>query len=145
MKDRSKEVIREGRAVRRGPLQDTALLFLSPLWLLIGVFVVGMPLLTIAGWVAGAIILWLSRAWRAGEKLIGTLLSAISLIYGGMFGVSVSTMDPNELGAALALLSFLLVLQMVPATVSVTYLWMKLRRRPAPAPTQEQAAARFVA
>jgi uncharacterized membrane protein len=39
-----------------------------------------------------------------------------------------------------SLLSFLFLLQMVPATVSVIYLWMKLRGRSAPAPTQEQAS-----
>jgi hypothetical protein len=139
MNKTSEDLIRGGRVLRRSPGQDAALLFLSPVWLLVGVFIAGFPPATIAGWVAGAIILWRSRAWRAGEKLIGTVLSGISLIYGGIFGVSVWTRDLDRVGAALALLSFLFVLQMVPATVGVTYLWMKLRARSGRLATSEQA------
>ena len=138
----SHESIREGRVVRRGPLQDAALIFLSPIWLL--GFLVGIPLLTIAGWVGGAIMLWLSRAWRTGEKLIGTLLSGVSLIYGGVVGVSVRTKDPDRVWAALALLVVLLLLQMVPATVGGVYLWRKLRARSAPVASEEQASEHLV-
>lgn len=143
MKNHSDELIRRGRVVRRGALQDAALILLSPLWLL-GILV-GIPPLVIAGWVAGAIMLWLSRAWRTGEKLIGTLLSGVSLIYGGVFGVSVRTEDPDGVWAALALLAFLFLLQMVPATVGVIYLWKKLRARSAPITTGEQASERLTA
>lgn len=143
MKNQSDELIRRGRVVRRGALQDAALILLSPLWLL-GILV-GIPPLVIAGWVAGAIMLWLSRAWRTGEKLIGTLLSGVSLIYGGVFGVSVWTKDPDGVWAALALLAFLFLLQMVPATVGVIYLWKKLRARSAPITTGEQASERLTA
>ena len=117
--------------------------FCRPLWLL-GILV-GIPPLVIAGWVAGAIMLWLSRAWRTGEKLIGTLLSGVSLIYGGVFGVSVWTKDPDRVWAALALLAFLFLLQMVPATVGVIYLWKKLRARSASITTGEQASERLTA
>lgn len=137
----SDESIREGRVVQRGPLQDAALILLSPIWLL--GFLVGIPLLTIVGWVAGGIMLWLSRAWRKGEKLIGTLLSGVSLIYGGV-GVSVRTEDPDRVWAALALLVFLLLLQMVPATIGVIYLWRKLRARSAPVASEEQAGEHLV-
>lgn len=138
----SDESIRERRVVRRGPLQDAALILLSPIWLL--GFLVGTPLLTIVGWVAGAIMLWLSRVWRTGEKLIGTLLSGVSLIYGGVVGVSVRTEDPDRVWAALALLVFLLLLQMVPATIGVIYLWRKLRARSAPVASEEQASEHLV-
>lgn len=143
MKYNSEKPIRGGRAVQRGPLQDAALILLSPLWLL-GILV-GIPPLVIAGWVAGAIMLWLSRAWRAGEKLIGTLLSGVSLIYGGVFGASVRTEDPDGVWAALALLAFLFLLQMVPATVGVIFLWKRLQARSAPSTTGEQASERFTA
>ena len=142
MRNQSDELIRRGRVVRRGALQDAALILLSPLWLL-GILV-GIPPLVIAGWVAGAIMLWLSRAWRTGEKLIGTLLSGVSLIYGGVVGVSVRTEDPDRVWAALALLVFLLLLQMVPATIGVIYLWRKLRARSAPVASQEQASEHLV-
>ena len=33
MRNQSEQLIREGRAVRRGPLQDAALILLSPIWL----------------------------------------------------------------------------------------------------------------
>jgi FtsH-binding integral membrane protein len=129
--------------VRRGPLQDAALILLSPLWLL-GILV-GIPPVVIAGWVGGAIMLWLSRGWRTGEKLIGTLLSGVSLIYGGVFGVSVRTEHPDGVWAALALLAFLFLLQMVPATVGVVYLWKRLHARSAATTTGEQASERFTA
>lgn len=145
MKTKSEESMRGGRAVRRGPLQDATLLLLSPLWLLVGTVLVGIPPLTIAGWAAGAMMLWLSRGWRTGEKLIGTLLSGVSLFYGAIIGVSVWTTDPGRVGAAIALLSFLLLLQMLPATVGVIYLWKKLHARSAPATTGEQASERFTA
>jgi hypothetical protein len=143
MKNQSDELIRRRRAVRRGPLQDAALILLSPLWLL-GILV-GIPPVVIAGWVGGAIMLWLSRGWRTGEKLIGTLLSGVSLIYGGVFGVSVRTEDPDGVWAALALLAFLFLLQMVPATVGVIYLWKRLHARSAPTTTGQQASERFTA
>jgi hypothetical protein len=129
MKNHSEVLTRGGRVIGRGPVQDAALILLSPLWLLIAGVIVGFPPATIAGWVAGAIMLWLSRAWRVGEKLIGTLLSGVSFAYGGIFGVSVSTTDPDRVGAALALLWSVLLLQMVPATVGVIYLWKKLHAR----------------
>lgn len=141
MKSEREELTR-GTPVRRGPLQDAALILLSPVWLL--GFLVGIPPLTFAGWVAGAIMLGLSRAWRTGEKLIGTLLSGVSLIYGGVVGVSVRTEDPDRVWAALALLAFLVILQMVPATVGVIYLWKKLRARSTPVTIGDHASARLV-
>lgn len=47
MRNQSDELIRRGRVVRRGALQDAALILLSPLWLL-GILV-GIPPLVIAG------------------------------------------------------------------------------------------------
>lgn len=129
MKNDSEVSTREGRVIGRGPAQDTILIFLSPLWLLIAGVIVGFPPATIAGWVAGAIMLWLSRGWSAGEKLIGTLLSGFSFAYGGIFGVSVWTTDPDQVGAAIAMLWSVFLLQMVPATVGVIYLWKKLHAR----------------
>lgn len=119
----------KGRVIGRGPVQDAALILLSPLWLLIAGVIVGFPPATIAGWLAGAVMLWLSRAWRIGEKLIATSLSAITFVYGGIFGPSVWTTDPDMVGTAIALLVSVLLLQMVPATVAVIYLWKKLHIR----------------
>lgn len=62
MKNESQESSRGGRViVGRSPVQDAILIFLSPLWLLIAGVIVGFPPATIAGWVAGAIMLWFSR------------------------------------------------------------------------------------
>jgi hypothetical protein len=56
----------------------------------------------------------------------------VSLVHGAIIGASVSTEDPGSVGAAIALLSFVVFVQMLPATVGVIYLWMKLRSRSAP-------------
>jgi hypothetical protein len=49
--------------------------------------------------VVGAIMLWLSRVWTAGEKLIGMTLSGVSLIWAGILGFDLQITDP---GAGLA-------------------------------------------
>jgi hypothetical protein len=129
MKTDSEVLTRGVRVLRRSPVQDAALILLSPLWLLIAGVMVGFPPATMAGWLIGAIMLWLSRAWRVGEKLIGTLLSGVTFVYGGIFGVSVSTADPEGVGVALAFFWSVFLLQMVPAAGGVIYLWKKLHMR----------------
>lgn len=62
--------------IRRGVLKDAALFMLSPIWLIVGLFILGNAVVLGLGWVVGAMVLWLSRGWTAGQKLIGTLLSA---------------------------------------------------------------------
>lgn len=129
MKNNSEVLTREERVIGQSPVQDAALIFLSPLWLLIAGLIVGFPPATIAGWLIGAIILWLSPAWRVGEKLIATLLSGITFVYGGVLGVSAWTTDSDRVGVALTLLWSIFLLQMVPATVGVIYVWKKLHMR----------------
>lgn len=115
--------------LKRGVLKDAALLFLSPVWLIIGVFMLGHPALLALGWGAGAIMLWFSRAWSPGRKLIGTLLSAASLV--GMATMSFYVDTETAAEALLAWLVFLLLvlLYMVPSIVSVIYLWRTRARR----------------
>jgi hypothetical protein len=117
------------RPIRRGALEDGALILVSPLVILVAVFVTPVLLL---GWVVGAIMLGLSRAWTAGEKLIGVLLSGFS-VGAGIIGFSLEIRDPNagtgEFVLAVSLLVFFLLVQMVPAIVGVVYLSRKLRGR----------------
>jgi HAAS domain-containing protein len=120
------------RPVRRGALEDGALLLVSPLVILVAVFVA--PLLLLS-WVFGAIMLWLSRAWTAGEKLIGTMLTAVSFIWAGIIGLSVEIRDPDAgsggIALAVSLVFFLLLVQMVPAIVGVVFLLKRLGSRTA--------------
>jgi hypothetical protein len=112
---------------RRGILGDAALLLLSPVWLIIGVFILSFPAFLALGWAAGAIMLWLSRGWSRGQKLIGTGLSAASLLGLGTMSFHVNAATTAE--AVLAWLVFLLLvlLYTTPATVSVIYLWTRSR------------------
>jgi hypothetical protein len=120
------------RPLRRSAFEDGAIILLSPLVILVAVFVT--PVLLLAG-VVGAIMLWLSRAWTAGEKLIGTLLSGASFIWAGIIGLNVQINDPEAGSAgvvlAVSLFVFFLLVQMVPAIVGVIYLGRKLRVRSA--------------
>ena len=129
MKNESEVLTRGERVIGRSPVQDAALILLSPLWLLVAGIIVGFPPATIAGWLAGTIMFWLSRAWRVGEKVIGTFLSGVTFVYGGVFGISAWTTDPDRVGVVLAFLWSVFLLQMVPATVGVIYLWKKLHMR----------------
>jgi uncharacterized membrane protein len=120
------------RPVRRSALEDGALTLLSPLVILVAVFVAPVLLL---GWVVGAIMLWLSRAWTAGEKLMGMTLSGVSFVWAGIIGFNLQISDPEAGFAgvvlAVSLIGFFLLVQMVPALVGVIYLWRTLRRRSA--------------
>jgi uncharacterized membrane protein len=124
------------RPLRRSAFEDGALILLSPLVILVAVFVT--PVLLLGG-VAGAIMLWLSRAWTAGEKLIGTLLSGASFIWAGI-GFNIHINDPEAASAgvvvAVSLLAFFLLVQMVPAIVGVIYLGRRLRVRSAHSATR---------
>jgi hypothetical protein len=120
--DRSSE-----RKMRRNVLNDAALLLLSPVWLIIGVFILNIPAVLPLGWIAGVIMLWLSSRWSPGQKVIGTVLSAASFV-----GMATMSFYVNTEAAAEALLAwlvflFLVLLYMVPATVSVIYLWTRRR------------------
>ena len=124
------------RPLRGSAYEDGALILLSPLVILVAVFVT--PVLLLGG-VAGALMLWLSRAWPAGEKLIGTLLSASSFIWAGIgFNVHINDPEAGTAGVlvAVSLLAFFLLLQMVPAIVGVIYLRRKLRVRSAHSATR---------
>jgi hypothetical protein len=116
------------RPIRSGALEDGALILLSPLVILVAVFVT--PVLLVAG-IVGAIMLWLSRAWTAGEKLIGTLLPGVSFVWAGIIGFNVEISDPVGIGLAVSLLFFFLLVQMVPAIVGVVFLLRRLRSRTA--------------
>jgi hypothetical protein len=119
------------RPLRRSAFEDGTLILLSPLVILVAVFVT--PVLLLGG-VAGIIMLWLSRAWTAGEKLIGMLLSGASFIWAGIgFDLQIHDPEAGTAGVVLAvsLLVFFLLVQMVPAIVGVIYLERKLRVRAA--------------
>jgi hypothetical protein len=124
------------RPLRRSAYEDGALILLSPLVILVAVFVT--PVLLLGG-VAGAIMLWLSRAWTAGEKLIGTLLSGASFIWAGIgFNIHINDPEAGTAGVVLAvsLLVFFFLVQMVPAIVGVIYLGRKVRVRSAQSATR---------
>jgi uncharacterized membrane protein len=120
------------RPIRRSALEDGALMLLSPLVILVALFM--SPVLLVA-WMVGAIMLCLSRAWTGGEKLIGISLSGVSFVWAGIIGLNLQIRDPNAgtvgLVLAVSLLIFFLLVQMVPAFVGVVYLSRKLRRRSA--------------
>ena len=59
-------------ASRRGALEVAAVVLL-----LIGAFIV-----PVVGWIVGVVLLWSSRAWTVGQKLLGTFV-----LPGGMAGV----------------------------------------------------------
>lgn len=113
--------------LRQGVLKDVALLLLSPVWLIIGVFILSIPAVLPLGWAAGAIMLWLSRCWSPGHKLIGTLLSAASLVGIATMSFHVSPETTADAVLAWLVFLFLVLLYMAPATVSVLYLWRRTR------------------
>jgi hypothetical protein len=114
---------------QRGALADAALILLSPVLFPLEVFVGILPVLALT-WVAGAIMLLSSRAWTAGPKLIGTLLSGASLF--SIIVVRVESAEPVGTGAAIAVLMMVLLLIATPGIVGVLYLSRRMRPRPAP-------------
>jgi hypothetical protein len=127
------------RPLRRTALEDGALIALSPLLLVVALFVTPALLL---GVVVGAILLWLSRAWTPGEKMIGMILSVVSYAWAAL-GFNLEVHDP-EAGAvgvfiAFAMVAIILLLQSLPALLGVIYLGRKLRSRTAP-PRRRRAA-----
>jgi hypothetical protein len=111
---------------QRGALADGALILLSPVLFPLEVFVGILPLLALT-WVAGAIMLWSSRAWTAGQKLIGTFLSAASFI--GISVAHVETSEPLGMVGAISILLILTVVIAAPAIVGVIYLSRRIRPR----------------
>jgi hypothetical protein len=124
---------------RRGVLGDAALLLLSPVWLIIGVLILSIPAVLALGWVAGAIMLWLSRGWSPGQKLIGTLLSAASFVGISTISFHVSPETTAEAVLAWLVFLFLVLLYMAPATVSVIYLGRTKRSSSAGVDTRRPA------
>jgi uncharacterized membrane protein len=117
------------RPVRATALEEGALIALSPLFILLAVLLTPALLL---GVVVGAILLWLSRAWTPGEKLIGVFLSVASYVWAGI-GFNLEINDPNAgtmgIFLAFAMVAIFLLVQMLPAAIGVIYLWTKLRGR----------------
>jgi uncharacterized membrane protein len=129
------------RPIRHSALEDGALILLSPVVMLVAVFVTPVLLL---GWVVGAIMLWFSRVWTAGEKLIGALLSAASFIWAGIgFNLHINDPEAGYAGVlvAVSLLVFFLLVQMVPATIGVIFLSRRLRARSARSATRTVTVA----
>jgi hypothetical protein len=125
----SPQVIDRTREPReRSALADGALILLSPVLFPLQVFVGIFPVLAFS-WVAGAIMLWSSRAWTAGQKLIGIFLSAASFI--GISVAHVETSEPLGLAAAIAILLLLTLVIAAPAIVGVVYLSRRIRPRSA--------------
>jgi hypothetical protein len=111
-------------AIRPSALDEAVLILVSPLAVLMGMFI--SPVFLLA-WPLGIIMLWASRSWAFGTKLFGTALSAIAFVSGGILGFDFQWQN-DGLGAAgvaiaLTLFVFLLLLQMAPAIASVIYLW----------------------
>ena len=127
MSNTSDQVIdRSGEPRGRGALADGALILLSPVFFPLELFGGIFPVLVVI-WVMGATLLWVSRAWTAGQKLIGTFLSGASLL--SLLVIRVETTEPVGTGAAIAILLFLLVLIATPAIVGVLYLSRRMRPR----------------
>ncbi len=108
---------RRGATEGRGALRDAALILLSPVLFPIQVFLPIVPLL-ILSWLLGVILLWASRAWTAGQKLLGTFLSGISLFAIMMVNVQLSV-GPV---AGIVILVAVTAMMMVPGIVGVLYL-----------------------
>ncbi len=100
-----------------GALQDAALILLSPVLFPVAIFVGILPLL-IHSWVVGVILLSAARAWTAGQKLIGTFLSAVSLFAFMMVNVQASVGPVAAVGILLVVTGMM----MVPGIVGVLYL-----------------------
>jgi hypothetical protein len=113
---------RRGSREGRGALQDAVLILLSPVLFPVQVFLWITPLL-IVGWLVGTILLWVSKAWTAGQKLIGTLLSAVSLFAFMLVNVQLSV-GPV---AAIIILLIVTAMMMVPGIVGVLYLSRRRR------------------
>jgi CDP-diglyceride synthetase len=120
---------RSGEPRRRSALADGTLILLSPVLFPIQVFVGIFPVLIVV-WAVGAILLWASRAWTAGQKLIGTFLSGASFF--SIMVVRVESAEPVGTGAAIAILMMVLLLIATPGIVGVLYLSRRMRPRPAP-------------
>jgi hypothetical protein len=118
----------------RGALADAALILLSPVLFPLGVFVGILPVLALT-WVAGAIMLWSSRGWTAGQKFIGMFLSAASFI--GISVAHVETSEPLGIVAAIAILLLLTLVIAAPAIVGVIYLSRRIRLPSPPRPRRE--------
>jgi CDP-diglyceride synthetase len=120
---------RSGEPRGRGALADAALILLSPVLFPIQVFVGIFPVLIVV-WAVGAILLWASRAWTAGQKLIGTFLSGASFF--SIMVVRVESAEPVGTGASIAILMMVLLLIATPGIVGILYLSRRMRPRPAP-------------
>jgi hypothetical protein len=111
-------------AIRPRALDEAVLILVSPLGVLMGLFI--SPVLLLA-WPLGIIMLWASRSWSLGAKLFGTALSGVAFVSGGILGFDFHWQN-DGLGAtgvamAVTIFVFLLLLQMAPAIASVIYLW----------------------
>jgi hypothetical protein len=126
MTNTSDQLIERSNEPRVGPgaLEDAALILLSPVLFPLEVFVGILPVLALT-WVAGTIMLWSSRGWTAGQKLIGMILSAASFI--AISVAHVETSEPLGMVAAIAILLVLTLLMATPAIVGVIYL-LRTRR-----------------
>lgn len=123
--------------VRHSALADAALILLSPVLLPLGIFLGFFPVLPMV-WAAGVILLWVSRSWTAGQKLIGMVLSAATLV--SSMVIHVESAEPVGTGAAFAILLALLLLIAMPAIVGVVYLAKRMRPRP-PRRSRKQLAS----
>jgi hypothetical protein len=94
------------------------------------------------GWVAGAILVWLSRIWATRDKLVGTV-GGLSWVLAGLGTIFISAGSrpvgsPEPLGPAETNLLevALFVLPFVLPVIAAIYLGLRLRRRAgAPAAT----------
>lgn len=78
-------------AAARPPFLDTrGGAVLTVITLMIGGFVI--PFL---GWIAGLVMLWMSRGWRTRDKVIGTVVPPAALTIVGILGLGAFTLAPE--------------------------------------------------
>lgn len=120
---------RSGEQRKGGAVGDGALFLLSPLLYPLALFVPIFPILA-GAWLLGAVMLWASRAWRGGRKLIGTFLTGVSLL--ALMTVHVVSSEPVGAGAAVAILVLVILAIAAPGIAGVVYLAKTKRARSAP-------------
>lgn len=117
-------------SIHSSPLEDAVLILVSPIGILMGLFI--SPILLLA-WPAGVVMLWISRSWGAGAKLFGTALTAVSFVWGAVIGFNFTWRNDDwgtfDLMLAFTLFLLLISLQMLPAVASVIYLWRNKKQR----------------
>ena len=65
-------------------------------WVTIGAILIGGIILPIVGWIAGVVMLWVSRAWTVRDKVIGTLVLPLGLAPALVYSFLVLTLPARK-------------------------------------------------